>query len=197
VAAHALIRFAVGARLGLQADAIELIAVPGRAPELRGRYGSDRIRLSLSHTRGLVACAVAVDVPVGTDVERVDHGSEIDELVSVVLSPAERSAFRRLPAGARAERFFVLWTLKESYLKALGIGLAGGADAPSLTEISFDVEAREIALALGSPGAEEEAGWRFVTMRPLGDWIVSAAVGRLEGSRVEIVSQPVSSASLA
>ena len=40
-----------------------------------------------------------------------------------VLSASERAALEELPLEARAERFTTLWTLKEAYAKAVGMGL--------------------------------------------------------------------------
>ena len=41
---------------------------------------------NLSHTRGLVACAVALEHAVGVDVEHVDRRTDIDQLAPAVFS---------------------------------------------------------------------------------------------------------------
>jgi 4'-phosphopantetheinyl transferase len=76
---------------------------------------------SVSHTRGLVACAVAAVAEIGIDVEQscaLDYG-----LIDRCLAPRERAALLALPPEHRTERWLTLWTLKEAYAKATGEGL--------------------------------------------------------------------------
>lgn len=75
---------------------------------------------SLSHTKGAVALAVDAR-PVGVDVEAVRPISE--KLLRRVLSAREFAWFSG--RGSCPADFFTLWTLKESYYKALGTGLPG------------------------------------------------------------------------
>ena len=58
-----------------------------------------RLRFNLSHTRGLVACGVALEHDVGVDVEHVDRRIEIGRLAESVFSESERAALYALPAG--------------------------------------------------------------------------------------------------
>ncbi len=69
---------------------------------------------SLSHSGDLAVCALD-DAPIGVDLEQ--H-RPLD---------TERLAARYLgvTASLTVEEFFSLWTKKESYLKAVGIGLSG------------------------------------------------------------------------
>ncbi len=98
-------------------------------PELAG--GGPQI--SLSHTRGAVACAVS-DAPVGVDVEPL--GRQIRDwgrLAERFYAPEEQSY-----AGS-PERFLEVWTRKEAYLKRDGRGLSlplGQINTLSIPEIS-------------------------------------------------------------
>lgn len=83
---------------------------------------------SLSHTAGAVVLAVD-QAPVGVDVESIRPVSS--KLSKRVLSPAEYAWFAA--QGSRPEDFFTLWTLKESYYKALGTGLPGVPNKTTFT----------------------------------------------------------------
>jgi hypothetical protein len=48
----------------------------------------------------------------------------IEEVSELVLTADELEATRALVGDERTRRFIQLWTLKEAYLKALGVGLA-------------------------------------------------------------------------
>jgi 4'-phosphopantetheinyl transferase len=80
------------------------------------------LRFSVSHTRGLAAVAVAVEADVGVDVEEI--ADEVPrEVVEVSLAPIERAALAGTAPTERAGAFTALWTLKEAYAKARGLGL--------------------------------------------------------------------------
>ncbi|MGO7182322.1 4'-phosphopantetheinyl transferase superfamily protein [Rhizobium brockwellii] len=85
--------------------------------------GRERPQFSLSNADGLVAVAVASGCDhLGIDCERADV--EIEEAaVDSYCSADERRWLMELPARERARTAIALWTLKESHLKALGVGL--------------------------------------------------------------------------
>src|SRR5690606_33310169 len=79
---------------------------------------------NLSHTDGLIACAVSRGREVGVDVEWLDRrGGDID-VADRFFSRYEVQALYAQPPERRRDRFFRYWTLKESYIKARGMGLA-------------------------------------------------------------------------
>lgn len=82
------------------------------------------LTFNVSHTHGLIALAVASDVRIGIDVESADAHDGLAALAVDVLSPDELSAFESLSAAKREQAFLRHWTLKESYVKARGVGLS-------------------------------------------------------------------------
>lgn len=83
----------------------------------------DTLQFSLANADGLVAVAVASGCDcVGIDCERAD--AEIEEAAwDSYCSADEWRWLAQLPAHERARGAIALWTLKESHLKALGVGL--------------------------------------------------------------------------
>jgi 4'-phosphopantetheinyl transferase len=83
------------------------------------------LHFNLSNTSGLVVCAVSrAHEAVGVDIERTDRPAEFDRLAARFFSHEEAEGLARLPEASKRGRFFELWTLKESYIKARGLGLA-------------------------------------------------------------------------
>ena len=82
-----------------------------------------RIGFSLSHGRGIVACAVSRGVEVGIDAEWAHRRMEIEPLAREVCSAQEQAQLRAAAPEAREVLFLEFWTLKEAYLKALGVGI--------------------------------------------------------------------------
>lgn len=85
--------------------------------------GHDGLQFSLSNADGLVAVAIASGCErIGIDCERADAEIEAAALGSY-CSPDERRWLDHMPAGEGPRAAVALWTLKESHLKALGVGL--------------------------------------------------------------------------
>lgn len=87
------------------------------------------IHFNISHTRGFVCCAVS-DVPVGIDAEYIRKTDPA--LINKVCSASEKEAI--LSSDDVCSEFFKYWTLKESYIKMLGVGLSF-----PLNKINFDL----------------------------------------------------------
>jgi 4'-phosphopantetheinyl transferase len=90
------------------------------------------LSFSLSHTRGCVACAITSNVPLGVDVERIDQSKHVQEVADRYFSEEEAAWLCKCSDDLRNIRFAELWTLKEAFLKAMGLGLSG-----PLTDVSF------------------------------------------------------------
>lgn len=122
IGAHAFWRWSLGRFLGCDPADLKFELGQHGKPRLIEPGGS-ALETNLSHTRGRVAVAIARGGPVGIDVEAIDRRLEPSELGPRVFAPEELS-WMLDPAdrGQQRERFFRLWTLKESYAKALGIG---------------------------------------------------------------------------
>ena len=84
--------------------------------------GAPDLRFNLSHTDGLVACAVTVGREVGVDVEHTGRRL-LHDVPERFFSPREVQDLRAQPAEEQDVVFFDYWTLKESYIKARGLGL--------------------------------------------------------------------------
>ena len=105
----------------------------------------------------LVACAVARET-VGIDLEPLARGAEIVEIATAVFSAPERAALDALDASAQRERAVSLWTLKEAYLKARGLGLS----AP-LQDIVIDFPAGRRPTVRLLAGHDEQPSWWLAT----------------------------------
>jgi 4'-phosphopantetheinyl transferase len=167
VCAHALLRLALSRRAGGEPGKWEFAVGRWGKPYLAG---ADGWQFNLSHTEGLVACAIARGCEVGVDVERVDRAVEAVEIARRFFADAEVRQIEREP-----EAFFRIWTLKEAYVKACGRG--------------FDLPLREFWFELGEGEGEarvsSEGAWRFWEFEP-GDGyrMAVAALGKAGGVKL-------------
>jgi 4'-phosphopantetheinyl transferase len=134
-------------------------------PEIAEPPSIPRLRFNLSHTKGLVACALTKERDIGVDVEYVRAAPLTERVAGRHFARVEIEALGRLAGHARTAAFFDYWTLKESYVKARGEGLDLQLDGFSFRlppdappQVSFsemlqdDPAAWQFALHLPGPG---------------------------------------------
>ena len=97
--------------------------VHGRPEILDRPRGVPDLRFNLSHTDGLIACAVTIGREVGVDVEHIQRRLTHD-VAGRFFAPREVRDLKALPESEQPRAFFDYWTLKEAYIKARGFGLA-------------------------------------------------------------------------
>ncbi|MBI4704989.1 MAG: 4'-phosphopantetheinyl transferase superfamily protein [Deltaproteobacteria bacterium] len=159
---------------GVAPAAWRFAAGPYGRPEIAAPEPPAPLRFNLSHTRGLAACAVAVGRDVGVDVEQV-RPRAYWAIAESFFAPAEVAALRAAPASELADRFFALWTLKEAYAKARGMGLTIGLDRFGFALGAPDGGDRiDIAAELG----DEAGSWQFARLSPTAEHRLALAVRR-------------------
>ncbi|MDB4929139.1 MAG: 4-phosphopantetheinyl transferase [Myxococcaceae bacterium] len=119
-------------------------------------HPASEVFFNLSHTRGLVALALGRDPAVGVDVERLDRAVRPLEVADRFFSPDEVAGLRALPDARHRDRFLALWTLKEAYIKARGMGLA-----LPLREFSFAPDDEPVRVRFAPSLDDDAARWRF------------------------------------
>jgi phosphopantetheinyl transferase len=119
LAGRVLLRRALAARAGVSAEAVHIEILED------GRLQHESVAgISLSHSGGLVACALA-NAPIGIDVQMTGTGHDTAAIAAAGFQPEEQLWLEDRPRDA----FYQLWALKEAWLKASGRGLAGGLDS--------------------------------------------------------------------
>lgn len=97
-------------------------------PTLGDDSPMQELSFNLSHSGHWLAIGVTVDNLIGVDLQRRHHQKPLTELAERFFSETEAQNLAELPESRQSEHFFRLWTLKEAYLKARGLGIANGLD---------------------------------------------------------------------
>jgi 4'-phosphopantetheinyl transferase len=140
----------------------------GKPSVVPSQRGHPPIAFNLSHTRGLVACAVAHGARVGIDAERIDRVSGTSHIPAGCFSPAETLMLTSCASNEYRTLLIELWTLKESYVKAVGTGI----DA-SLQSFGFVFDS---ASDLRLDGVPERERWHFLLASIAADARIAIAV---------------------
>ena len=110
------------------------------------------VKFNVSHSGQWVVCAVSTD-EIGIDIEKEES---IDmNAISHILSEEEKTKIQATNPDLRTSLFYGIWTVKESYLKALGGGLYEEID---LKNLSVQFKDDQPILKLGT---EKIVNWNF------------------------------------
>jgi 4'-phosphopantetheinyl transferase len=198
--AKELLRLSMGAYRGVPLPAISVCNDPDGAPYLsvegEGRLATS---LSISHRAGRAFCALSpvVSPAIGADIERVEPRAMA--FVEDFFTAGEADRVRACVHTVRDTLVTVIWSAKESVLKALHHGLrvdtrtveirhVAGLDAPgteggaaqSPPDVALQraglsaggLAWQEVEVVSGVPGALRIAAW----WRPEGDSVLTLAV---------------------
>jgi len=164
--ARALVRTTLSRYEEVPPDRWRFALGPHGRPEI-AEPAAGGLSFNLSHTTGLMVCAVTRERGVGVDVEDTRRRVSSLQIARRFFAPAE---VRQLEAGTSA--FCDFWTLKEAYLKARGAGLS-----LPLRRFSFRLVGEDIAVSFEPDLKDDQAAWRFALLRPA-SWHTAALAVR-------------------
>lgn len=140
--------------------------------------GAPAIWFNITHTDGLCACVVSPVGDCGIDAESVHRKNRLDAVAEKMFADEELALLRQ--SSDKVGCFFDLWTLRESYVKALGTGLSG-----SSRSFYFDIDAIDKRSRAGygyrcatmHHRRESDAvdGWQFHLYRPTSEHHMAVA----------------------
>lgn len=172
-----MVRTLLGAALGEAPESLRFVLNEWGRPDLPP---PSPLRFNVSHTTGLVVCLLSEAHEVGVDTELLARAPRLLALAPKVFAPRERRDLAALPAQRQEERAVLLWTLKESYIKARGMGLL-----LPLQAFAFSFEDDRIRLEVEPELEDDGARWQFQTQR-LGGHLVSTAIANPNPVAVEV-----------
>lgn len=175
--AHSLVRRVLALETGIpEAEAVIWRSSRGRPflqPPSGGLpRGTDMLDFNLSHARAYNLLGVSREHRIGVDVERLDRGERGLENIITTFSAEEQDWIARAaPGRPRDRRVLRLWTLKEAYSKARGLGLALPFDS-----FAFTLAEDQGVLSFLPPADDSAGRWRFLEVEPVPEVLAAVAV---------------------
>ena len=151
IVARARLREELAARLGVSARQVEFAYGDNGKP----RLANQALQFSVSHCDDVALFAFSHDAEVGVDIEAIRPVREADAIAVQFFSPLEHAGYAALAPRDRLLGFFRVWTRKEAYVKALGVGF------------SMALERFDLSVA--------PRGWRLRSFFPLPGFVASLA----------------------
>lgn len=81
------------------------------------------VKFNLAHSGDKMLVAVGLDANIGVDIEVWNDSVDAVSVANLCFAEAERRFLGGLPKSGKDEFFYRLWTRKESFVKAVGVGL--------------------------------------------------------------------------
>jgi len=130
IISRGVLRILLGYYLSTEPASIQLAYDPKGKPTLGE---AARIGFNTTHSNGIALLAFAWACEVGVDIEQIRSFPGLQELAERFFSPEEVADLNLLPTEQRERGFFLCWTRKEAYLKAIGDGLTTPLDSFRVT----------------------------------------------------------------
>jgi 4'-phosphopantetheinyl transferase len=168
---RALLRLLLGECLGMEPRCVPFSQTSRGKPRLADSAETS-LCFNVSHSHGMALFALTGRCEVGVDVERVRPFSDEMGLADRFFTPTESAALRALDSPRRLETFFRLWTRKEAYLKAHGLGLSFGLERVEVSHTADD-PARVVHI---DGDSEAAAAWSLRTLAPASGYVGALAL---------------------
>lgn len=162
IAARSALRRILSRYAGVEPQTLAFATSPTGKPCL----STPSVRFNLSHSGTGAVIAVTRTLEVGVDLEWVRPRETFRDMARRYFTPAEADAITDLRA------FYAVWTRKEAFLKALGLGLAGGLERFAVTH---DDPARLLHI---DGDADAASRWTMISWEPAHGAIAAVACDR-------------------
>lgn len=126
---------------------------------------------NMSNSGEFVAIVFSRDSEVGIDIEKIRPIHDLDEMIAKNFTRREIKFITAKPEE-KISRFFRFWTIKESYLKAIGEGMRLPPD-----HLEFSIENDRIR-QLSVQGVFDQEDWNFKEFSKSTDYVGTITYGR-------------------
>lgn len=151
-------------------------------PHIAPQLNSKNIHFNLSHTESLIVCGVVRELEIGVDVENIERGGDLINIADRFFSPSEVQDLHQLSSNLHTDRFFDYWTLKESYIKARGMGLS-----IPLEQFSFHIgEGHKIDISIDAKQNDPPERWQFRQWRAGSEYKIAMTLERRPGVHFDV-----------
>ena len=131
-----------------------------------------KLCFNLSHTTGMIVCAISDCLDIGVDVENHKRIVEMKHILHSSFSSKEaKDVLQQSPRLQQHKRFFTYWTLKEAYVKGVG----GGLTIP-LKLCNFQQTDQGWKILGRTQNRIKKTKWAFYNSTLGDEWVVSVAI---------------------
>jgi len=179
---HLLVRTALSYYSDLPPCAWRFVNDENGKPKIDPVAEADALSFSLAHTKGLAVVGMAGGTDIGVDVERTGRRVDAEGLSRRFFSTEEAAILESLPPDRLDEQFPRYWTLKEAFIKALGLGLSHPLDSFAF-RLTGESPCR-IDFSAAEP--QDPRKWRFALIEPRQRYIIALCAASIQDKPVTL-----------
>ena len=143
IAGRGLLREILGGYLAIEPENVPITIEEHGKPFLSGC--TENLRFNLSHAEELLLLAVAADLEIGIDIEKIETDKPLKDMASIAMSRREQDEIFILSSSSlQAAAFYRCWVRKEACLKACGKGFSLSSDSFDVSPLDEDFHMRTI-----------------------------------------------------
>ena len=137
---------------------------------------------NIAHTEGMVVFAACDAGCIGVDVERLSRTTNVSIARRYFAAPEVDYVLSHLEEDEQRLAFLRVWTLKESFIKAVGKGLA-----IPLADFAFeDIDSPAPRIRMFRDELGDGRDWRFACLSPADGYVAAVAVSELNIERIDV-----------
>ncbi len=156
IISHGKLRAILASYLGMAPATISFTIAAYGKPHLTGKAAA--LKFNLSHSGNKMAVAVGGYDYLGVDIEAWNSGMDLSGAAKTCFGDSEQATWHTATGQEKLAVFYQLWTRKESFLKAVGMGMTLEA-AKVIT--ATEGEPRFLSLPEGYPTHE----WKLIDLK--------------------------------
>ena len=128
----------------------------------------EELSFNVSHSNSAVLYGLARGRTIGVDIEFVRRDINYEGIASAIFSEAEIRNLHSLPISLRPSGFYIAWTRREAYAKAIGTGMMS---SNSSSESELDKE-----IAFSREGMRNVPKWSLHDISPMPGYVGALVV---------------------
>ena len=167
-----LLRMLLGQYLNEPADHLVFRYGKYGKPAFASRCASENLYFNVSHSEDMAIFAFTYAAEVGVDVEYIRFIDDFEAIAGRHFSCAENYRLRQAEPRQQLLNFYRLWTCKEAFTKALGVGLSNGL---GYFDIMLTAESPAVLLSVETD-TTEASKWCIKETMPAAGYAASIAL---------------------
>lgn len=162
ILSHWALRCILANILNVAPASLQFTQNPYGKPELAGQFLNSPIRFNLSHSGDIALIVISYNIEIGIDIEQILTDFEFEEIARYNFTLEENAVLQSTSVANRSEVFYRIWTGKEAFIKAKGLGLSIPLDTFSIIPVS---DSPTNILKYNNPqGSTQE--WSILSLQP-------------------------------
>ena len=140
-------------------------------PSLAIPFSDSSLQFNISHSQEYALYGFTYNYPLGVDLEYLRSMEDVAKIAQRFFSTQEYQLIASLSGQQQQKAFFQLWTAKEAYLKATGIGLTG-----SLADVNICLDQTDPCLQAIQGNKQATANWSMYSYLPVVNYVAAIAI---------------------